>query len=69
MLTKAGYLPVLCDDPEKVVIATSQSRVTGDDLLMSAMHALTIKGFGSVESAFATELGRRMREKEAVKKP
>jgi len=67
-LRKAGYVPVLCDFPEKVRLVTVGSLIDGNDVLMSAMHALTeansTSSGESVRSDMVLELSRRMKENE-----
>lgn len=64
-LRKAGYVPLLCDDPQKVALITGGGRISGDDLLMSAMHALSSGGTTdngeSLRSKMVLELNRRMK--------
>jgi hypothetical protein len=71
-LEKAGYVPILSDDPDKVVIVTASQRITGDDMLMSAMAALT-QNHGSYgneyRSAFVKELWAKMLKKEPTTQP
>lgn len=78
-LRKAGYVPLLCDAPEKVALLTGGGRINGDDLLMSAMHALAkannLSNGESSRSEMVLELHRRMKllelEQQArtIKKP
>lgn len=70
-LRKAGYVPLLCDEPGKVALITGGGRICGDDLLMSAMHAITkasnVSSGESVRSEMVMELHRRMKVLELEK--
>jgi hypothetical protein len=70
-LRKAGYVPLLCDEPEKVLIVMAGGRISGDDLLMSALHAMTkatnTSNGESVRSEMVMELHRRMKVLELEK--
>jgi hypothetical protein len=62
---QAGYLPLPCDHPDAIRLLSSHSPISGDDLLMSAMHGVVSCGqFDNHMEVFAKELYRRMRENE-----
>lgn len=62
-LRAAGVVPVEADNPKDVVVVVPlAAMVTPDDMLMSAMDAVTKGGEGT---RFINELYRRMKESEA----
>lgn len=70
-LTKADILAVEADDPSKVVtVLPGAPLLSADDMLMSAMYALTARGdYSSAErSSMVMELHRRLQAKEAASK-
>jgi hypothetical protein len=63
-IRKAGYLPILCDTPEKVSLITASNLITGSDLLMSAMLAVNKSSLSDVRSDMVKELYRRLNIRE-----
>ena len=58
-IRKAGYVAVLSDNPEKVVVVMPHTRMAGNDLLMSAMHGLCSSVYSNDERGkMVTELHR-----------
>lgn len=67
-LSKEGYVAVEAADPSKVVmLLESTDSVTGDMLLMSAMHGCSVGYPNSPSGSFFSELHRRMKEAEKAK--
>ena len=64
-----GYLPVLADDPTKVmlVLPMQQTRISGD-VMMAAMTALTCERFhlSDAQSSFVMELQKRLLKHEGA---
>ena len=66
-IRKAGYVAVLSDNPEKVVVVMPHTRMAGNDLLMSAMHGLCDSSLSNTErSKMVTELHRRLLKSEGA---
>lgn len=64
-VSSAGYVAVLCDDPDKVKVILAGSDVSGSDLLMSALHGVCSESFSSdCRGKMVTELFRRMKARE-----
>jgi hypothetical protein len=64
-LRKAGYIPILSDDPDKIRLVVPSSAILSGDLLMSAMHGVVTSGSSIPMERFAKELLRRMVERES----
>ena len=64
----AGYLPIPCDDPSKVVVALPGRGTAGSDTLMAALQGLA-KGDANGRLGFFTELHRRLVAREKGEKP
>ncbi|SRR5216683_5841736 len=66
-----GYLPVLADDPRKVVLVfpTHETRISGD-VMLSAMTALASGRYhlSDAQSAFVVEFQRRLLKHEVGSK-
>ena len=63
-LRKAGYVPLLCDDPSKVALVTAGGNISGSDMLVAAMQAMTFKDSmdaDEIRATFMRELYRRMK--------
>jgi|ERR1017187_6819811 hypothetical protein len=65
-IRNAGYVAVLCDSPEKVVVVMPQTRMAGDDLLMSALHGLAGTCSTAERSKMVEELHRRLLKTEGA---
>lgn len=66
-LTAAGYVPIVCDSPDRILVIQSGTKVPGDDFLMAALHG-ACSGV-SAKCDFSDELLRRLRNNEAANKP
>lgn len=62
----AGYVPILCDEPEKVKLVMGQGEVGGSDLLMSAMYGISGTVSERERSKMVEELYRRMLKREGA---
>lgn len=56
----AGYVPILTDSPDKVVVILAGSKVSGDDMLMAALHGVVTAGYTTPMEKFSRELYARM---------
>ena len=65
-LRAAGYVPVCCDNPEKVIVVLPQTRLAGDDLLMAALHGLESDGCTAPKQRFVTQLYQRLLKNEGA---
>lgn len=64
--TEAGILAVEAEDPKSVVqVIPGAARVGADDLLMSALHALSVAPSSYSSDKFVKELHRRLADNES----
>lgn len=65
-VSSAGYLAIPTDNPDSIRLILPGAVRSGDDLMMSAMHALGDASYGGddVRSCMVKELVRRMKERE-----
>lgn len=68
-IRSAGYVPIPCDDTDKVVLLQNHSApFQPNDLLMSALYGMSDTGLSSTERSRAMlELYRRLKAREEKK--
>ena len=65
-LKAAGYVVVLCDQPEKVIVKMPHGNLEGGDMLMAALHGIVNCGYSSAFEKFVRELHARMLKREGA---
>jgi len=62
----AGYVVVMCDQPEKVIVKLPQANSEGGDMLMAALHGIVNGGYTPPYEKFVKELHARMLKREGA---
>lgn len=65
LLTKKGFVVIECDDPEKIRVINPESTVGVNDMVLSALKALTASHPTSRQEHFVNELYKQLTDRES----